>query len=49
MVFNTIEAQINEVQQAQSTKDEKEYEKDGGTQNSHDGLLPNVKAYKLFF
>ena len=38
----------NEIQQAQTTKGEKKYERDGGIQNSHDDLLPNVKAYKLF-
>jgi len=36
------------VQQAQTTKYEKKFEKDSGTQNSHDGFLPNVRTYKLF-
>jgi hypothetical protein len=38
----------NEIKQAQTTKDKKEYEVDRGTQNSHDDPLPNVRAYKLF-
>jgi hypothetical protein len=38
----------NEIQQAQTTKGEKKYERDGGIQNSHGDLLPNIKAYKLF-
>ena len=38
----------HEIQQAQTTKDETEYEIYKGAQNSHGDLLPNVKAYKLF-
>ena len=38
----------NEIKQAQTTKDEKEYEVDRRTQNSHVDLLPNVKTYKQF-
>ena len=38
----------NEMKQAQTTKDKKEYEVDKGVQNSHDDPLPNVKAYMLF-
>jgi hypothetical protein len=49
-IFDGTRIKVKEykVQQAQTTKDEKKFEKDGGTQNSHDGLPPNVKAYKLF-
>jgi hypothetical protein len=38
----------NEIKQAQTTKDKKDYEVNKGTQNSHDNPLPNVEAYKLF-
>ena len=38
----------NEIKQAQTTKDEKEYEVDKDAQNSHSDSLPNVRAYKLF-
>ena len=38
----------HKIQQAQTTKDETEYEVYKGAQNSHGDLLPNVKAYKLF-
>jgi hypothetical protein len=37
----------HEIQQAQTSKNEKKYEIDKGAQNSHGDLLPNVKAYKL--
>ena len=38
-----------EIQQAQTTKDEKKYESDSGAQNSHGDLLPDIKAYDLCY
>jgi choline kinase len=37
----------NEIKQAQTAKNEREYERYEGVQNSHSDLLPSVKAYKL--